>query len=70
MIHVPIEGSSNILSTAHEGNVMQVTFKHGGTYEYPLVDAYTHSQLRTAESAGKFLNSLGIKGIKLQDVTS
>ena len=69
MIHSPVEGSSNVLSTAHEGNAMQVTFKHGGTYEYPNIDKDKYSEILAAESVGKALNALNIKGIKLQDET-
>jgi ribosomal protein L25 (general stress protein Ctc) len=69
VIHTPVEGSSNVRSTGHEGSVMQVTYAHGGTYEFPNVDKEQYDRFLAAESAGKFLNSWGIKGTKLQDET-
>jgi len=66
MIHIPIV-SSNIISAGHEGDVLEVTFKHGGTYEYKGVDKDEFNKLLSAPSAGKHLNSLGITGIKIKD---
>ena len=68
MIHIPVE-SSNIVSVGHEGDSMQVTFRHGGTYEYSDVAKDQFDRMLAAESAGKFLNSWGIKGVKLQEET-
>jgi hypothetical protein len=46
---------------------LEVTFKHGGTYEYKGVDKDEFNKLLSAPSAGKHLNSLGITGIKIKD---
>lgn len=64
MQHISVS-SSNIKSVAHEGETMQVTFVHGGTYQYSGVDKDTFNGLLSAPSIGKALNQLGLLGVKL-----
>jgi hypothetical protein len=64
MIHIPVV-SSNIKSVAHEGDVMEVIYNHGGTYRFPGVDKDQFNGLLAAQSIGKMLNSLGITGVKV-----
>ena len=65
MDHVSVN-SSNISSVGHEGDTLQVTFKHGGTYEYSGVSKDAFNKLVNAPSVGKHLNAMGIKGVKLE----
>jgi hypothetical protein len=65
MIHIPVI-SSNIKSVAHEGEVMEVVYNHGGTYRFPGVDKDQFNSLLAAQSIGKSLNALGVKGIKVE----
>ncbi len=64
MIHHHVT-SSNIESVAHKGTVLHVKFKHGGTYEYLDVSQEQFLGLKHAESVGKHLNSMGLKGKKV-----
>ena len=65
MIHIPVT-SSNIKSVAHEGEVMEVTYNHGGTYAFSGVDKDQFNGLLSSQSIGKSLNALGLKGVKLE----
>jgi hypothetical protein len=65
MEHVAVN-SSNVASVGHEGDTLQVTFKHGGTYEYSGVTKDAFNKLVNASSIGKHLNAMGIKGTKIQ----
>lgn len=58
--------SSNISSIAFDKGVMHVTFLNGGLYEYQGVTASQFSELREADSIGKHLNGMGIKGVKIE----
>jgi hypothetical protein len=62
--HISVD-SSNIKSVAHEGDTLEVTFKHGGTYQYSGVDKDTFNGLLSAPSIGKALNQSGLLGVKL-----
>jgi hypothetical protein len=70
MKHVEVE-SSHIHSIAHDGDrTMHVTFKGkdgkpGETYAYEGVTVEGHKKLMEAESVGKHLKSLDVKGVKL-----
>ena len=66
MKHHKVE-SSNIESVAHKGTVLHVKFKHGGTYEYLDVSPEKFEALKGAESVGKHLNQMGIKGKKVTE---
>jgi hypothetical protein len=57
--------SSNIDSIGHENGVMRVKFKNGGTYEYQGVTPEQFVAMKSAESVGKHLNSMGIKGKRI-----
>lgn len=57
--------SSNLTHVGHHGETLHVTFKGGVKYSYRPVTADQFQQLLDAESKGKFLLSLGIKGVKL-----
>jgi hypothetical protein len=65
MIHIPVV-SSNIKSVAHEGDVMEVLYSHGGTYRFPGVDKDQFNSLLAAQSIGKSLKGLGIAGVKVE----
>ncbi len=54
--------SSMAVSLAHKGDVLHVKFKSGKVYEYKGVSSAQFHALKNAESIGKHLNSIGIKG--------
>jgi hypothetical protein len=58
--------SSHVESVGHHnGDVLRVTFKGGATYDYPGVSADTFQDLKAADSPGKFIRGLGVKGTKV-----
>jgi hypothetical protein len=59
--------SSNIDSIGFEKGVMQVKFKNGGLYEYQGVTLEQFVALKSAESVGKHLNSMGIKAKRIDN---
>lgn len=59
--------SSNVCSIAHKGTVLHVKFRHGGIYEYLNVSQEQFEELKGAESVGKHLNSMGLKGRKVTE---
>lgn len=59
--------SSNIAAIGHKGLLMHVQFKHGGTYAYHPVTADQHAKLLAAPSIGAHLNTLGVKGVKVEE---
>lgn len=65
MEHIAVN-SSNVLSIGHEGITLQVTFKSGDTYQYHPVDKDDYNKLLNAASVGKCLNSMGLKGTKIE----
>lgn len=54
--------SSMVSSIAHKGDVLHVTFKGGKTYEYQGVSASQFHALQNADSIGRHLNAMKIKG--------
>jgi hypothetical protein len=72
MKHVTVE-SSHIASIAHDGaETMHVTFKGkdgkpGATYAYQGVTVAGHKKLMEAESVGKHLRTMDVKGVRLGD---
>ncbi len=67
MKHVSVT-SSNIESIGFEKGVMQVKFKNGGLYAYQGVTLEQFVALKAAESIGKHLNSMGIKGKRIDNI--
>lgn len=49
---VPVEKSSNIAATAHDGSALFVKFKNGGVFKYPGVSADEHQAMLKADSVG------------------
>ena len=58
--------SSNITHLGHEGNTLHVTYSSGHTYEFNDVTEDKFKALMGAESHGKHLHKMGIKGTKLK----
>lgn len=58
--------SSMAASIAHKGDTLHVTFKGGKTYEYKGVTAKQFEDLKSADSFGKHLNGMNIKGSLLK----
>jgi hypothetical protein len=58
---VPVE-SSNVASVGHKDNHLYVTYKNGGTYRWPNAAAEHHAPLMAAESKGRYLHQMGLKG--------
>ena len=56
--------SSNLTHIGYEDGKMHVTYKSGHTYEFSVTPEQ-HKELMAAESHGKHLNKLGIKGTKV-----
>jgi hypothetical protein len=54
-----------IESIAHKGTTLHVKYKGGATYEYQNVTADQFHTLKHAESVGRHLNGMKIKGVKL-----
>ena len=59
--------SSNVEAIGHEGDVMHVEFKHGGTYEYKGVTAAGVAKLKGVHSIGVHLRKMDVKGVKLPE---
>jgi len=58
--------SSNVSAIGHHhGDVLRVRFKSGGLYDYIGVTEPMFKQIAQAESVGKAINGLGIKGNKV-----
>jgi hypothetical protein len=57
--------SGHIESVAHKGTVLHVKFRRGDVYEYLNVTEEQFNELMGAESVGKHLNALGLKGRKV-----
>ena len=66
MQHIKVT-SSNITSVAHKGSVLHVRFKNGGLYEYQGISKDDFNDLVNAESVGRHLNQMGIKGKKVTE---
>jgi hypothetical protein len=64
MIHHKVT-SSNIDSIAYKMGVLHVRFKNGGLYEYLGVSPEQFMSLKEAESVGKHLNGMCLKGKKV-----
>lgn len=58
--------SSNITHIGHKDNTLHVTYSSGHTYAFDDVSKADHDKLMQADSKGKHLNGMGIKGIKLE----
>jgi len=55
--------SSNVSAIGHHhGDVLRVRFKSGGLYDYIGVTEPMFKEIAQAESVGKAINGLGIKG--------
>lgn len=55
--------SSNVAAIGHHhGDILRVRFKSGHEYDYIGVTAKMFNDIATAESVGKAVNGLGIKG--------
>lgn len=65
MEHVSVN-SSNISSVGHEGDTMEVLYKHGTPYRFSPIDKDTFNDILNAPSVGKAIHALGIKGIKIE----
>jgi hypothetical protein len=64
MEHHPVT-SSHIESIAHKGDVMHVKYKSGITYEFKGVTEKQYHEFKKAESHGKHLTGMGIKGTRI-----
>lgn len=58
MIHKQAVISSNIESAGHEGDIMEVTFKSGGTYRAYGVAKSAYDLFMAAQSKGKHFNQI------------
>jgi len=58
--------SSNITHIGHEGDMMHVTYKSGNTYAFQGVNPEQHAELMSADSHGKHLAQMGLKGVKVE----
>lgn len=65
MIMKPVK-SSNITHIGHDGDMMHVTYKSGNTYAFKDVSQEQHAELMSAESHGKHLAGMGLKGVKVE----
>lgn len=55
--------SSNVAEIGHHhGDILRVQFKSGHVYDYIGVPEKTFDKIMAAESIGKAINGLGIKG--------
>lgn len=61
---VPVK-SSNLTHIGHHGHTLHVTYKGGVKYRFEPVPVGIFNQLMAAESKGKFLMAMGIKGVKI-----
>ncbi len=58
--------SSNITHIGHKDNTLHVTYSSGHTYAFDNVSKEHHENLMKADSKGKHLTGMGIKGKKLE----
>lgn len=59
--------SSNIATVGFSEGVMEVRFKNGGLYRYEGVTLEQFVALKNAESVGRHLNGMGLKGKKINE---
>lgn len=64
MTMTPVK-SSNLTHIGHHGTTLHVTYKGGATYRFEPVSAEQYAGLMAADSKGKALVALGIKGVKI-----
>ncbi len=63
---IPVD-SKAIESIGHDGaDTLRVQYKNGGLYDFNGVHPAEVNAILQADSAGKYLNSLGIKGEKVK----
>jgi hypothetical protein len=60
--------SSNVAMIGHHhGDVLRVEFKNGGIYDYIGVTEPMFDKILGAESVGRAVNQLGIKGNRVEE---
>jgi hypothetical protein len=55
MNRIPVT-SSNLESVGYENGILEIRFKHGGTYQYLNVPEHLYQGLMRAESKGTYLD--------------
>jgi lysyl-tRNA synthetase class 2 len=55
MYRIPV-ASSNLESVGYENGILEIRFKHGGTYQYLNVPEYLYQGLMSAASKGTYFD--------------